>query len=84
MINKEEIKQLPDFLVVGVMKGGTSAAAVNLPFHPDIWMINANTKMEVTTTYRYNLEDTIGGLNGFQQFSGHFFREGSNLSTFVD
>ena len=67
MINKEEIKQLPNFLVVGVMKGGTSAAAVNLPVHPDIWMVSAHSKMEVTTTYRYDLDNTAGGLGGFHK-----------------
>ena len=58
-----EIKRLPDFLVVGAMKGGTSASVINLKKHPDIWMVDSITKLETKTTYDYKLSDTKGGLN---------------------
>ena len=49
-MHNNEIKTLPNFLVVGVMKGGTSAIAVNLPMHPDVWMIDAHKKAEARSS----------------------------------
>lgn len=38
---------LPNFLIIGAMKGGTSAAVKNLRRHPDIWMVDRATKQRL-------------------------------------
>ena len=54
--------KLPNFIIAGVMKGGTTAAAINLDFHPDIFMVNATSKMEDIDYYDLDISDCKGGL----------------------
>lgn len=43
---------LPDFLIIGAMKGGTQAAVRNLARHPDVWLVDEAAKQA--------LDDVIG------------------------
>ena len=54
--------KLPNLIIAGVMKGGTTAAAVNLAIHPDIFMVNANSKFEDIDYYDLDISDCKGGL----------------------
>lgn len=55
-------KNTPNFLVVGVMKGSTSAAAWNLNKHDDVFCLTPYWKDKVNTFYGYNTDDFTGGL----------------------
>jgi hypothetical protein len=55
-------KNTPNFLVVGVMKGSTSAAAHNLDKHDDVFCLTPYWKEKVNTFYGYNTDDFVGGL----------------------
>ena len=82
-MHNNEIKTLPNFLVVGVMKGGTSAIAVNLPMHPDVWMIDAHKKAEAISLHRLNLKKTKGGLGLFHK-EMDFFNYIDNYNLGID
>jgi len=46
----------PNFIIVGVMKGSTSAAAVNLNMHPDLYCVTPYWKQKVNT--KYNIDNS--------------------------
>ena len=54
--------KLPNLIIAGVMKGGTTAAAINLAMHPDIFMVNATSKFEDIDFYDLDVSNCKGGL----------------------
>ena len=44
----------PNFIIAGVMKAGTTAAAFNLNKHPDIYMVTTFWKNKVLKKYGYH------------------------------
>lgn len=66
-------KNTPNFLVVGVMKGSTSAAAWNLSKHQDVFCLTPYWKEKVNTFYEYNIDDFAGGLSQQSSKETDFF-----------
>ena len=54
--------KLPNLIIAGVMKGGTTAAAINLAMHPDIFMVNATSKFEDIDFYDLDVSNCKGEL----------------------
>lgn len=66
-------KNTPNFLVVGVMKGSTSAAAINLNKHDDVYCLTPWWKDKVNTFYEYNTDNFAGGLSNTSSKETDFF-----------
>ena len=54
--------RLPNFIIVGVMKGGTSAATFNLNLHPDVFCVTETSKFETMSFHKHNLENSKGSV----------------------
>ena len=75
--------RLPNFIIVGVMKGGTSAAAFNLNLHPDVFCVTETSKFETMSFHKHNLENSKGGLNAWHK-ELDFFNYKENFDYGID
>lgn len=72
-------KQKPTFLVAGVMKAGTSAAAVNLNLHPEVYCVTPYWKSKVVDNYAYDTGSFAGGMANDESKELDFFNLTQNF-----
>ncbi len=72
-------KQLPNFIVAGVMKAGTSAASLNLNLHPEVYCITPYWKDKVITHYAYDTGSFTGGMANEESKEMDFFNLTQNF-----
>lgn len=72
-------KQNPTFLVAGVMKAGTSAAALNLNLHPEVYCVTPYWKSKVVDHYAYNTGSFAGGMASDESKEMDFFNLTQNF-----
>lgn len=75
---------LPNFLVVGVMKGGTSGAAINLNMHPEIYCVTTYWKDKMIKKYNYDTGSFAGGMGNLVNKELDFFNLTANYDKGVD
>ena len=77
-------KNTPNFLVVGVMKGSTSAAAYNLNQHDDVFCLTSFWKAKVNAFYGYNKDNYVAGLSNEGIKEMDFFNSPDNYNNGKD
>jgi hypothetical protein len=70
----------PNYLVVGAMKAGTSALALNLSKHPDVFCMTPYWKNKAAERYGYNLSDYKGQLTNAGSKEMDFFNHSDNFN----
>ena len=78
------MSKLPNFLVVGVMKAGTSGAALNLNMHPEIYCITPYWKKRMIEKYSYNTGSFVGGMSNENSKEMDFFNLKTNYDHGID
>ena len=71
----------PNFIIAGVMKAGTTAAAFNLNEHPDIYMVTTFWKNKVLSHEQYNYAAQTGSWAGSMGNKGNKELDYFNLDT---
>lgn len=74
----------PNFIIAGVMKGSTSAAAVNLNKHEDIYCVTGYWKSKVNTYYSIDPSTMSGGLSETVSKELDFFNIEANYNLGID
>ena len=78
----------PNFIIVGVMKGGTTAAAFNLNKHPLIFCLTQYWKDRVLSNEEYNYAVQTGSWGGCMKNKGNkemdFFNRDENYALGLD
>lgn len=77
-------KNLPNFIIVGVMKGSTSAAAINLNKHQDVYCVTPYWKKKVNTYYNINPSLLSKGLGEINSKELDFFNDESNYNLGIE
>lgn len=75
------ISSEPNFIIAGVMKGGTTAAAFNLNKHKDIYMVTTFWKDKVLSSDQYNYSAQTGSWAGSMKNKGNKEMDYFNLDT---
>lgn len=73
-------KNTPNFIIVGAMKGSTSAAAINLNQHEDVYCVTPYWKKKVNAYYNYNASEFAGQLSNEGSKELDFFNYSQNFS----
>jgi hypothetical protein len=73
-------KNTPNFIIVGAMKGSTSAAAINLNLHEDVFCVTPYWKEKVNAHYNYKPSDFVGGLSEETNKEMDFFNKEHNFN----
>ena len=68
----------PTFIIAGVMKGSTSAAAVNLNMHEDIYCVTGYWKRKVNAFHNVDTTSLRGGLGETNSKELYFFNIDEN------
>jgi len=71
----------PNFIIAGVMKAGTTAAAFNLNKHPEIYMVTTFWKDKVLSSDQYNYSSQTGSWAGSMKEKGNKEMDYFNLDT---
>jgi hypothetical protein len=78
----------PNFIIVGVMKAGTTAAAFNLNKHKDIYVTTTYWKDKVLSHEQYNYAEQTGSWVGCMKNKGNkemdFFNRDENYALGLD
>lgn len=78
----------PNFIIAGVMKAGTTAAAFNLNKHPDIYMVTTYWKNKVLSHEQYNYASQTGSWVGNMKVKTNkeidFFNRDENYALGLD
>ena len=78
------MSKLPNFLIVGVMKAGTSGAALNLNKHPEIYCITPYWKKKMIEKHSYNTGSFVGGMSNEESKEMDFFNLKTNYDQGID
>ena len=78
------MSKLPNFLIVGVMKAGTSGAALNLNKHPEIYCITPYWKKKMIEKHSYNTGSFVGGMSNEVSKEMDFFNLKTNYDQGID
>tara|TARA_B100000768_G_scaffold181360_1_gene204044 strand:- start:543 stop:1373 length:831 start_codon:yes stop_codon:yes gene_type:complete len=82
------ISNTPNFIIAGVMKAGTTAAAFNLNKHQDIYVTTTYWKDKVLSYEQYNYADQTGSWGGCMKNKGNkemdFFNRDENYALGLD
>ena len=78
------MSKLPNFLIVGVMKAGTSGAALNLNMHPEIYCVTPYWKKKTIEKHSYNTGSFVGGMSNEQSKEMDFFNLKTNYDNGID
>lgn len=69
---------LPNFIIAGVMKGSSSAAAHNLNKNLDVYCLTSNQKQKINEHYKVNPNNFSGGLGNSKSKELDFFNRWDN------
>ena len=75
---------LPNFVVVGVMKGSTTAASKNLHKHVDVYCVNPWWKAKINAHYSHNITGLAQGLGHEKSKEMDFFNRWKNYQHGID
>ena len=78
------MSKLPNFLIVGVMKAGTSGAALNLNMHPEIYCVTPYWKKKTIEKHSYNTGSFVGGMSNEESKEMDFFNLQTNYDQGID
>ena len=69
---------LPNFIIAGVMKGSSSAAAHNINKNLDVYCLTTNQKQKINEHYKINPNNFSGGLGNSKSKELDFFNRWDN------
>lgn len=75
---------LPNFIVAGVMKGSTTAAAKNLAKHIDVYCVSPWWKAKINTQYQHDISNLTQGLSNEKSKEMDFFNKYQNYQRGID
>lgn len=74
----------PNFIIVGAMKSSTSAAAINLNQHPNIFCVTPWWKNKVTTEHNIDTDSLVNGMSDMSNKELDFFNRVENYAKGIE